>query len=761
MISFLFIVILSASLLQVGLTLLLGYSENQQRKMEDFNSADITIKLKDTDEDVLEIERYLSSLPEIERYEILRTVSVNAKTESDDATSKNNNDSIDGYYEFAEYTNERNIEQIRLVDKAEGDFDNPLYMTTFAFREFNDKYDLGDSIELVFTKGEKRTFQIAGTYDSMMLDDVLYVSEPQFRELQNEYNNSVIFLIEAADGYKVKDVYDTISDGMYYKHADIDCELVTSDIMVSSDLIMPQIISAILCAFSIIISIVVMVIIYFRIINSIEQNITNIGALKALGCTGSQIRSAQVIEFLITACLGVVLSTIISSLLMKPFGEIISGVTTISWDSELLPITVIGAFIYYLAITWIMSLIATRSIGGLDPVIALRFGLQSHSFKKNHVPLATSSGPFIWLLSLKSAFQNMKQNLMVLIIMCAVGIASAFIVFFGYNICYKSININNLISTVPFHGLVAIREADDDPIADIESIPHVTECFKYSTCAINVEGSNTDLMIFPDCTAVSGISLIEGRVPIYSDEVAYSFTKAKTSDVEVGDYITMSYNGKDKEFVVTGLVQGTDNMGNFAIVNEEGAKLIGIEDISYNIFFLVDEAESNVVYEVMTELESRYGSRLTGYANMVEVLGHNEIVTSALAVTIFITIVSVFIILLTMILLVKTIVIRKQKEFGIQKALGFTSSQIRKQLVLSMVPCIFLGSSVGVVIGFSNSNRLFATLLGSMGLAKCDLPIYGWMFVLAVVCVTLLSMLFMWLLSSKVKRISAYSLITD
>ena len=112
MISFLFIVILSASLLQVGLTLLLGYSENQQRKMEDFNSADITIKLKDTDEDVLEIERYLSSLPEIERYEILRTVSVNAKTESDDATSKNNNDSIDGYYEFAEYTNERNIEQI-------------------------------------------------------------------------------------------------------------------------------------------------------------------------------------------------------------------------------------------------------------------------------------------------------------------------------------------------------------------------------------------------------------------------------------------------------------------------------------------------------------------------------------------------------------------------------------------------------------------------------------------------------------------------
>jgi predicted lysophospholipase L1 biosynthesis ABC-type transport system permease subunit len=156
-----------------------------------------------------------------------------------------------------------------------------------------------------------------------------------------------------------------------------------------------------------------------------------------------------------------------------------------------------------------------------------------------------------------------------------------------------------------------------------------------------------------------------------------------------------------------------------------------------------------------------YGDKLRAYINIPAALPQEPIIIGSTAICILIVVVTVLVILLSMTLLIKTVIIRKQQEFGIKKSLGFTSSQLRKELVLSMMPCVIIGSSVGAVIGTLKSNAFLTALLGSLGLAESRLPVYGWMGISSVIFTTLISAVIIWLLSSKIKKISAYSLIKE
>lgn len=763
MISFILIVILSATMLQVGITLLLGYSQSQKQILEDINSADIVMHFGEnlTDEQYLEVQRYIESLSEIDKYETVSFVRLGMTTKEEVTDSKDVTDDYSVSLDFMEYPADRDIDKVIINKKAEGTFKNPIYMSTYNYNMHFADYSLGDDIEL-FVDGKVYVFQLAGLYDTLIMDDFVYIDPSQLYEIEQDYErNRTDILIKVSDECDVSDLNDLITDEMAAKHGDIRFGISCIDEYIMSDLIMVNVISAILCAFSIIITIVVMVIIYFRIVNSIEQNITNIGALKALGCTGSQIRTAQVLEFTITAVAGVGISTVLSVFFMGPLTTLMSSVTELSWDAHLLPVAIIAAFALFIVLTVVMSLISTRMINRLDPIVALRFGFQSHSFKKNHLPLATTTGPLVWLMALKSAIRNKKQNIMVVLIMIAVGISSAFIAYFAYNICYKPINLYSFLQISNAHGQVMIDSGDDDPVSEILTIPHVTECYTSRTAISTVEGKNTSLVIFDDCSAVTSFNLIDGRIPIYSDEIAYSATKASSEGHIIGDYVTIPYNGIEKDFIITGLVQGVENMGGFVIMNKDGADLLGIDAGSGRYSFMVDKEDSKTVQSVIKEIENRYGNRLSMYLNLLEGLKTDEVIISSLIITILVTIIAILVILLTMALLVKTIIIRKQKEFGIQKALGFTSSQIRRQLMMSMMPCIFIGASCGCVIGLLNANRVLAMMMSSLGTASCHLPIFPWMGIAAIVSVLLISMLFIWLMSGKVKKITAYSLIKE
>ena len=113
------------------------------------------------------------------------------------------------------------------------------------------------------------------------------------------------------------------------------------------------------------------------------------------------------------------------------------------------------------------------------------------------------------------------------------------------------------------------------------------------------------------------------------------------------------------------------------------------------------------------------------------------------------------------IIIIKTIIIKKQKELGIKKALGFTSEQLRTELSLSMMPSIALGISAGALIGVMNANNFLTLMLSAYGVSQSNMEAGPWMIISVVVTGLVVSYLMVYSLSRRIKKISAYSLITE
>ena len=158
-----------------------------------------------------------------------------------------------------------------------------------------------------------------------------------------------------------------------------------------------------------------------------------------------------------------------------------------------------------------------------------------------------------------------------------------------------------------------------------------------------------------------------------------------------------------------------------------------------------------------------YGDKINGFGNVLESLSTGEdpvILIASLMVGVMVVI-CVLVIVLSLNLLVKTQIIKKQQEIGIKKALGFSSGQLRIELILSMLPQIFVGAVVGSVLGGMWSNSILAGLLSSIGIMKSSMTMFTWMPVVSVIFGLVVSAVFIWIMSSRIKRISAYSLITE
>ena len=109
----------------------------------------------------------------------------------------------------------------------------------------------------------------------------------------------------------------------------------------------------------------------------------------------------------------------------------------------------------------------------------------------------------------------------------------------------------------------------------------------------------------------------------------------------------------------------------------------------------------------------------------------------------------------------KTIFVKNEKEFGVKKAIGYTSRQLRIQLSLSLIPVTFIAATLGGTIGYFGVNKVFDFVFAGFGVKKADLIVRLSFVPISLILVTLLVVVFSYLLSRKMKKISAYKLITE
>ena len=126
--------------------------------------------------------------------------------------------------------------------------------------------------------------------------------------------------------------------------------------------------------------------------------------------------------------------------------------------------------------------LATARIKKLHPATALRFGLASNSFRKNHLPLSETKGSLNLLMGLKSSLQNMNQNLIIFGILAAVSFMTVFSGVLFYNTRIDMTDFQTMLQGDSPDAYIYITYKDDEELNEIieiiGSMDEVTEVYK-------------------------------------------------------------------------------------------------------------------------------------------------------------------------------------------------------------------------------------------------------------------------------------------
>jgi putative ABC transport system permease protein len=140
---------------------------------------------------------------------------------------------------------------------------------------------------------------------------------------------------------------------------------------------------------------------------------------------------------------------------------------------------------------------------------------------------------------------------------------------------------------------------------------------------------------------------------------------------------------------------------------------------------------------------------MASYQKIVAAMGLAMLVITLLVVT------------LVLYFVISSSVIRKKRELGIQKAIGFTTYQLMNQLSISFTIPIIIGVVIGTLLGAFYTNPMMSVSMKSAGVMRAGFIVDPYWIIAfgaaTIVFSYLLSMLITW----RIRKISAYALVTE
>lgn len=483
--------------------------------------------------------------------------------------------------------------------------------------------------------------------------------------------------------------------------------------------------SGIMSAMAFLILLIALVVIVSNISHYIQENMKNLGALKAVGYTGRQLTGSLMVQFLILS-LGSSLAGMGGSYLLFPFvnGMMISQ-TGIPYRVHFLPLP---AFLTLALPGLALALavwISTGRIRRIEPVIALRQGVATHSFKRNHLPLEKTSLPLHSALALKTTFSGIKHNLTVCITMLALSLV---VVFSGL------MTENMIVDMEPFFNLIVGEVADSCINVSVETEKaflegmngdeRVEKIYPYSSHWVShVGGLELMTTVCDDFSRVNNQDVVfEGRFPRYDNEVAIAGKYAGERGLKIGDEVLLTAEGNQRAYLITGFTQISNNLGRDALMTREGYEQMGrLQNVSYYL----NLSQQTEVDAFNREAKERYGDGIYVTINVkATVEGGSAVYVSLMKMIVFaILVLSLVVVTFVLFLLVRTMLGGKKRDYGIMKALGFTTGELVWQTAVSFMPAVILSTAVGIFVSALIINPLTAIFLRGIGIVKCTFTV--------------------------------------
>ncbi|MCL2052487.1 MAG: FtsX-like permease family protein [Lachnospiraceae bacterium] len=669
-----------------------------------------------------------------------------------------------GFVILTPFDEAQKMDNVSLIGESLALNGDAIYIPYFML--LTGDFSLGDELMLGLS-GTELSFTIAGATEEIMFGAQMntvyrfYVSDEKFKSLDEQFPNSRLTLLSAQ--------LESIDDNAIFK-ADYDKAvskegiifgLLYDDAKLARTMI-PSIAAIIITVFSLILLLVSLIVIRFRIINSIEEGMANIGALKAIGYRSIQIISGIMMQFGLFALAGSLIGISLSQAVIPIVNTLIEPLFALVWQ----PGFKIGlAFLILIFLVFAVSLITymtARKINKLDPLVALRGGIKTHSFKRNPLPLDKAFGGLNYLFAMKQLLRNKKQAFAISLIVAALSMASVVGLAVSYNMTHYEDFVGSFFGEMPDFSFMLKDEADGEAFLEtLKKYPEIRKAYGYQHSEILIDDISIAASVVEDASLFEGNSLVSGRYPKHNNEIALGASILKATDKKVGDTVTAKLGMNEKELLITGIVQFMNQGGFNGIISGDALaqikpdfEFIGFnayihEDVDLKEFLAMLRENEGDIFDSIIEMEEQMKAIFDSMTGVFEM------------VSIGIVIVTVFVVILTLYMVIKTMILRNKRELGIQKAVGFTTLQLMNQIALNMTPIILIGVVIGAFAGYYGLNPIMVAMISGMGIVKSELPVPLGQTVLVCIIFVAIAYAAAMMIAWRIRKISAYSLVSE
>lgn len=676
----------------------------------------------------------------------------------------------------------------------------------------------GDELTVI-RNGKEFTFTVAGFYDCGIwaYGTKAVISDHDFASLENymeRYEVIGINTVPGTDDNVLLNEFRAFAQDVSIVDLTSATYLTTYKDMVTMNETNMELLSIIIAILSAVIVIAVMIMIRFRIVSDLKEQLVSIGVLEALGYTSGEIAASYIAEYVMLALAGALISVFPAFFLAKV--QLHSAATSVNYGGSVpvpaLPI--LGCILIIVLFVGITAMSRALAVRKYPPVLAFRKGIESHSFKKNFVPLEKTKGSVHVRLALKEFLQGARNQigLTVCIAACTVMTLLSFMIgsFFS--------NADRILGSVCGHELCDVRiegTIDIDPkafSAELESMPEVRQVLTPAVgvgVKVNGKENSVNLEVYEDYSKTETILLTEGRLPEHDNEVALGVQEKKGIGVKVGDTVTIEYGKVKRDYLVTGCVNSAvDPMA--AYLTTEGFKRMNPAYVPHAFDVYLNEGVDKKAFAEF--LKGRYGKEIAEYkdgevtgdtledrirsaanAKMAKAMTEkgvsymeyaiqvgDQVITGSTSamkiqkltfvkeenreiasmlcivfagVSIGMMIASGIIVILMLAILMASTIRKQYRELGIMKSLGYTSKELMLQMAFRIIPVALIAVVIGSILSIP--------LMGIVGafVCKIDVSITGIVFM----DLAILAFCFgcAYLSARRIKKISAYELITE
>lgn len=660
----------------------------------------------------------------------------------------------------------RAVGKIEIVEDS--NFTSGIYLPMLYATDGS--YSVGDTIEVRLGL-DTESYTICGFYNSVMAGShncgvcSLVLTRDKYEKLEEKsfIPQSTLCSVRISDKEESEDFEAMLKNAVSGQYPSVNTSSNSYSLVSSSRYISQMVCSGLVSTMAFLVTLIAMVVIFSNVADYIQKNMKNIGALKAIGYTSRQLIRALLLQFsgiaLITSLFGIG----ISYCLFPAVNSMMTSQTGIPYTMRFLPFPFIAAIALMDGGIAFAVWLSSRRIKKIEPITALRQGVQTHNFKRNHIPLEKTSIPLNTALALKATFSGLRQNITVCITML---VLSLILVFSGL------MRENFIVNMQPFIDLIVGETADScinvDPeienqfLQEMRQDQRVEKVYLFHLAEVrHVGGVVLPVTLSDDFSKLNNQDIcFEGRFPEYDNEMAIAAKYAKDQGLAIGDEIILTVDGNEASYIITGFTQMSNYLGKDCLMLRSGYERMGeLQNAGYYLN-LADGVEIDGFHE---EISERFTGGINAVANILAAtMGTGSVYVSLMTIIVTaILVLSVIVIAFVLYLLVRTTLNSKKRDYGIMKAYGFTTGQLILQTALSFMPSIILSTAAGIAVSSLVINPLLAVFLSGIGIVKCTFSIPAGGTAAAGMGMIVLAFVIVCLLSLKIKKIAPVALLAE